>query len=315
MDEKRAATHDLTASGGSQAEHRPSSTTGANGSLSRALGFHEGDAARQSVRDSPLYKRILGQSLRQSGLASTRRDVTRANSVSTVVASPHIVPPREGSGGSGSGGGGGDGVGPTEGNSPSTLIRIPGLSEQENRNLAHEVVEVAATAAAVAARDVVTTAPLKPGPSGHPQHHTPRSGHQRGGSLNGDDDGATLEAVSHTGAGGGGHDAPNWSRMKSTVILLGATILYAVIAEILVNTVDVVLENAKIDEKFLGITLFALVPNTTEFLVSPNSPSPNSNLDRPSLFRRVYFFLVLSVWLLWMLIPSLVYIRMRSPLR
>jgi Ca2+:H+ antiporter len=50
---------------------------------------------------------------------------------------------------------------------------------------------------------------------------------------------------------------------------MGATILYALIAEILVDTVDVVLEGVKIDEKFLGITLFALVPNTTEFLVSP----------------------------------------------
>jgi Ca2+:H+ antiporter len=38
------------------------------------------------------------------------------------------------------------------------------------------------------------------------------------------------------------------------------------ISEILVNTVDVVLENVDIDEKFLGMTLFALVPNTTEFL-------------------------------------------------
>jgi Ca2+:H+ antiporter len=45
-------------------------------------------------------------------------------------------------------------------------------------------------------------------------------------------------------------------------------VAYAIIAEILVNTVDAVLENVDIDEKFLGITLFALVPNTTEFLVS-----------------------------------------------
>nr|pir hypothetical protein B1D4.140 [imported] - Neurospora crassa [Neurospora crassa] len=64
----------------------------------------------------------------------------------------------------------------------------------------------------------------------------------------------------------GGHDAPNWSRLKSSIILMGATVLYAVIAEILVDTVDVVLESFEIDEKFLGITLFALVPNTTEFL-------------------------------------------------
>ena len=72
-------------------------------------------------------------------------------------------------------------------------------------------------------------------------------------------------------AAGGGHDAPNWSKAKSSIILLGATVLYAIIAEILVNTVDVVLENVEIDEKFLGITLFALVPNTTEFLVLTSS--------------------------------------------
>lgn len=29
---------------------------------------------------------------------------------------------------------------------------------------------------------------------------------------------------------------------------------------------DVVLEGSGIDEKFLGVTLFALVPNTTEFM-------------------------------------------------
>ena len=37
-------------------------------------------------------------------------------------------------------------------------------------------------------------------------------------------------------------------------------------AELLVDVVDVVLEGSGIDEKFLGITLFALVPNTTEFM-------------------------------------------------
>lgn len=63
-----------------------------------------------------------------------------------------------------------------------------------------------------------------------------------------------------------GHDAPNWSRRKSTIVLLGATLLYAIIAEILVDSVDAVLKNFPIDPKFLGITIFALVPNTTEFL-------------------------------------------------
>jgi Ca2+:H+ antiporter len=69
------------------------------------------------------------------------------------------------------------------------------------------------------------------------------------------------EALPHSG-----HDAPNWSRLKSVAVLLVATLFYAIIAEILVDTVDVVLENVQIEEKFLGFTLFALVPNTTEFM-------------------------------------------------
>ncbi|GAA5958316.1 hypothetical protein JCM3765_004789 [Sporobolomyces pararoseus] len=68
------------------------------------------------------------------------------------------------------------------------------------------------------------------------------------------------------GGGHGGHDAPNWSRGKSVTVLLGCTLLYAIIAEILVDVVDVILEGSGIPEKLLGITLFALVPNTTEFM-------------------------------------------------
>lgn len=64
----------------------------------------------------------------------------------------------------------------------------------------------------------------------------------------------------------GGHDAPNWSRTKSTTILLLATVAYAVIAEILVDVVDDVITEYPIDPKFLGLTVFALVPNTTEFI-------------------------------------------------
>ncbi|KAG6837619.1 hypothetical protein H0H93_006140 [Arthromyces matolae] len=64
----------------------------------------------------------------------------------------------------------------------------------------------------------------------------------------------------------GGHDAPSWSRTTSASVLLACTALYAIIAELLVDVVDVILENSGIDEKFLGITLFALVPNTTEFM-------------------------------------------------
>ncbi|KOG96861.1 calcium/hydrogen antiporter [Saccharomyces eubayanus] len=65
----------------------------------------------------------------------------------------------------------------------------------------------------------------------------------------------------------GHHDAPNWSRTRSTCILLMSTLLYAIIAEILVSCVDSVLEDfPSLNPKFLGLTIFALVPNTTEFL-------------------------------------------------
>lgn len=101
-------------------------------------------------------------------------------------------------------------------------------------------------------------------------------------------------AVEHEGTAGGGqahggHDAPSWSRTTSASVLLGCTALYAVIAgmcfdlsfsvrlgpyvhlssffiELLVDVVDVILKDSGIEEKFLGITLFALVPNTTEFM-------------------------------------------------
>lgn len=63
-----------------------------------------------------------------------------------------------------------------------------------------------------------------------------------------------------------GHDAPNWSRSTSYIILLAATLLYAIIAEILVDSVDFVLQHVHISQRLLGITVFALVPNTAEFL-------------------------------------------------
>ncbi|KAF8967076.1 hypothetical protein BDZ97DRAFT_1917028 [Flammula alnicola] len=75
---------------------------------------------------------------------------------------------------------------------------------------------------------------------------------------------ARAAGAEHEAAGG--HDAPSWSRTTSASVLLTCTALYAVIAELLVDVVDVILEDSGIDEKFLGITLFALVPNTTEFM-------------------------------------------------
>lgn len=63
-----------------------------------------------------------------------------------------------------------------------------------------------------------------------------------------------------------GHSHPNWGTLKSTIILLVSTVLFSLIAEVLIDSVDDILKNNKgIDEKFLGLTLFALVPSVTEF--------------------------------------------------
>ncbi|KAI9229225.1 MAG: hypothetical protein DHS80DRAFT_14331, partial [Piptocephalis tieghemiana] len=70
----------------------------------------------------------------------------------------------------------------------------------------------------------------------------------------------------HEASSGGGHDAPEWSKAKSAFILLGCTVLFSMIAEVMVDKVDVVIRDIDIEEKFLGLTLFALVPNVTEFM-------------------------------------------------
>ncbi|KAL8641941.1 MAG: hypothetical protein Q9228_001311 [Teloschistes exilis] len=224
-------------------------------------GSSKGTVGRNEIRDSQLYKRILGQSLGQVGLGPQRHDDSRHGSVSVPARpgqspqTPHLVPPKSS-----------EEEGTVTGDTNSQRsIHIAGLSEEENAYLVHQVAEIAATAATVATRDA-TRAPRKASGVSHPSaHHTRRTSAPPTGALRDYEDAAATEvAVGH--AESGGHDAPNWSRLKSSVILLGATVLYAVIAEILVNTVDVVLESVDIDEKFLGITLFALVPNTTEFL-------------------------------------------------
>ncbi|KAK0752564.1 Sodium/calcium exchanger protein-domain-containing protein [Schizothecium vesticola] len=217
-----------------------------------------GDAAGADVRDSHLYKRILGQSLRQVGHHPPGRldEHSRGNSM-VGGAGPHVVPPKS--------------TGPAS-DQPSTILNIPGFSEAENNNLVHQVAEIAATAATVAARNV--TAPRRGSAHGSALHMSAQqsiSGSRHGPIRSAtfterEDMGEAMGTQAPGGHGGGGHDAPNWSRLKSAIILMGATVLYAIIAEILVDTVDVVLERFEMDEKFLGITLFALVPNTTEFL-------------------------------------------------
>ena len=204
--------------------------------------------SKDSIRESQLYKRILGQSLKHIGLDESRssEQVTGDNTAESVNITPHMVPPRSS---------GEDGC--------PVPKALHGISNSENERLIRQFTEVAATAATVAARDA--TRSRKPSQY---QHQAASRQVSRPAAELSRVPGEEVEDLGIAPAPqSGGHDAPNWSKSKSSIVLLGATLLYAVIAEILVNTVDVVLESVDVDEKFLGITLFALVPNTTEFLV------------------------------------------------
>ncbi|PIA97627.1 Low affinity vacuolar monovalent cation/H(+) antiporter [Cercospora beticola] len=215
------------------------------------------------IRSSQMYKRILTQSLKQAGITTAGAPEGKDNKNTAADAEgqgPHIVPPK------------------SAGNdTTSSSIIASGLSAEDNRALVQQVAEMAATAATIAARDA-TTAPRRashmattsatPTASRHQSHiKDSKDGRPPVGSNAIDYATGGLAPVAEEASGGhGGHDAPNWSRMKSAVILMSATVAYAIIAEILVDTVDVVLTSVSIPEKFLGITLFSLVPNTTEFL-------------------------------------------------
>ncbi|KAI1780649.1 Sodium/calcium exchanger protein-domain-containing protein [Hypoxylon cercidicola] len=252
------------------------------------------DSAGADIRDSNLYKRILGQSLKQVGLSGegchNSSQPSGAFPVNRGVQTPHMVPPKD-----------------TENIMASirSNMHIPGFSDAENSDLVRSVTEVAATAAAIAARDAraprrVSTQPSNTGTNTSAPRPTPiRS--------------ATFpdpeEVAEHAQAAHGGHDAPNWSRTKSAVILMGATVLYAIVAEILVDTVDVVLDNYAVDPKFLGVTLFALVPNTTEFL-NAISFAMNGNIALSMEIGSAY---ALQVCLLQ--IPALVFFSAVYPLQ
>jgi Ca2+:H+ antiporter len=200
--------------------------------------------AKTDIRNSQLYKRIVGQSYQEIGLGPNGENMDQGQSV-LESRTPHVVPPKD-----------------TDQRHHSPGFQFQGLSEEDSQSLVRQITEIAATTSAIATRDA-TKAPLKAAHSANvaAKKNADRPHHSRNPTF-------TAEAEENPqGHASGGHDAPNWSRAKSAIVLLTATIAYAVIAEILVSTVDAVSDN--VDEKFLGITLFALVPNTTEFLVSP----------------------------------------------
>ncbi|KAK3392556.1 Sodium/calcium exchanger protein-domain-containing protein [Sordaria brevicollis] len=242
-------------------EKKHEDNTARNSARPSAAHTSIGDTTGADVRDSHLYKRILGQSLRQVGHQGPSDEPQRPGSAVSgggrTNGTPHMVPPKP------------TGYGATDSQQSATILNIPGFSDAENNNLVHQVAEIAATAATVAARNYGSqrrTSHVGGSSVTGQQHSGPgsRRGLIRTATFpDADEAGGESTTAAHAG---GGHDAPNWSRLKSSIILMGATVLYAIIAEILVDTVDVVLESFEIDEKFLGITLFALVPNTTEFL-------------------------------------------------
>jgi Ca2+:H+ antiporter len=194
---------------------------------------------RTDIRDSPVYQRILGQSLKQFASDMQGSGKAQLDGSLPSIKSPHIVPPRSRDG-------------------ELSGMHLQSLSEADNQTLTRTMAEMAAAVVTVAARGESTRARQNMSGQRPPTARMVTTMEAAEEAAHADAQGVT----------GGGHDAPNWSRNKSAVILLTATLVYAVIAEILVNTVDAVLNNIDIDEKFLGITLFALVPNTTEFLVS-----------------------------------------------
>ncbi|KAK5938948.1 hypothetical protein PMZ80_009140 [Knufia obscura] len=285
----------------------PADTRGQSIYASQTLNGPGPHTPKPAIRDSQMYKRILDRSLRSAGLephnpegpsevaSTTAREesgvATHDHGADDLL--PHVVPPKV--------------MSPDKMLSPEMRPVVPGLSDEDNQNLLRQVAAMASTAATVAARDAVNN----PRQTSYMTSHSGKGDKRRPSTARLDTifDAARLNeqhptsaTAEHQDAGhaGGGHDAPNWSRTKSAAILLTATLAYAAVAEILVDTVDVILSSVEIDEKFLGITLFALVPNTTEFL-NAISFAMNGNIALSMEIGSAY---VLQVALLQ--IPALV---------
>lgn len=208
-------------------------------------------ASRAHIRDSQLYKRMVSQTLHDIGLGPDGFPSHDARPGSKSDGqTPHMVPPKDSDATS------------HHSHHSHHSFHVEGLSDDAAESLARQMTEIAATTTALATRDV-TRAPRRAAQLAHTPSKVQA---ERPVNTRTNTEAPVDEHETSGGHGSGGHDAPNWSRGKSAAILLTATLAYAIIAEILVNTVDGVLEGSDIDEKFLGITLFALVPNTTEFL-------------------------------------------------
>eukprot|EP01104_Vermistella_antarctica_P018948 TRINITY_DN7209_c0_g1_i1.p1 TRINITY_DN7209_c0_g1~~TRINITY_DN7209_c0_g1_i1.p1 ORF type:complete len:989 (+),score=194.67 TRINITY_DN7209_c0_g1_i1:267-3233(+) len=65
---------------------------------------------------------------------------------------------------------------------------------------------------------------------------------------------------------GEGHDAPEWSKMKCYIVMGLSAIAFALISELLADTVEPALESIGVGQGFAGLTIIALIPNTAEFV-------------------------------------------------
>lgn len=71
---------------------------------------------------------------------------------------------------------------------------------------------------------------------------------------------------------------PVWSKLKCVIILLFCTVMFALISEELVNTLVPTLDTIGVSQTFAGITLFALVPSTAEFVNAIQFALQNSSV-------------------------------------
>mmetsp|Transcript_16080 Transcript_16080/g.41282 ORF Transcript_16080/g.41282 Transcript_16080/m.41282 type:complete len:887 (-) Transcript_16080:57-2717(-) len=65
---------------------------------------------------------------------------------------------------------------------------------------------------------------------------------------------------------GGGHDAPAWTKLQCVVILVVATVLFGLVSEELVDSLQPTLDAIGLDQAFAGLTIIALIPNTAEIV-------------------------------------------------
>lgn len=62
------------------------------------------------------------------------------------------------------------------------------------------------------------------------------------------------------------HGAPQWSRIKSVLILLGSAILIAVCADLVTNNIEAFLKASGVSEYFIGVTMIAMIPELPEII-------------------------------------------------